>query len=124
MSKQFLCSIYLPVFCQLGPKKSDREFQIDIQHYVNGRQCGAGYICHFPTENSRFAKSVPSIRTGGMACVTGSISRTSVKSHGDFPIQRMVVDVNDITFLTRDSGVGLGSPVKGNYILLSRLPYF
>jgi hypothetical protein len=98
---------------QAGPKRNERELQIDLKQYAVSQQQDVGHIAHFLSTNRRFLQKVPMPNTGGMVSLTGAVLRPSVNSGGDHAMKRIVVEVLEVAFLSVDNPVGLSSPVKG-----------
>ena len=98
---------------QAGPKRNDREFQLDLKQYAVNQQQEVGHVAHFLTTNRRFQQKVPLPSTGTMVSLIGAVHRSSLKSGGDHAMKRVVVEVLEIAFLSVDNAIGFGSPVKG-----------
>lgn len=86
---------------QAGPKKGSHEFLFDVRNYVLGTSRLAGHACFFPA-NNRFKENPPIPGEGKMASVTGTIHAAAGHAFGDKSIKRLMLEVNDCSFLGID----------------------
>ena len=86
---------------QAGAKKGSHEFLFDVRNYVLGTSRLAGHTCFFPS-NNQFKENPPFPGEGKMASVTGTIRAAAGHAFGDRSIKRLMLEVNDCSFLASD----------------------
>ena len=102
-SSAVLCPTHSLKFrLQAGAKVNDRTFFFDIQNYVAGRVRPVGHVCTFPPDPIRWPRKPPFPTERKFINVIGSVVGRSEQPSGDTPLKRVVIDVDEMSFLGVD----------------------